>query len=151
MHPIQKKIIDAFETNNGVLPSFRELARIAGVASTNTVAYHVERLRKGGYLDIGRLPSNVVRFTLKTLISLEGKPGVYVLLEGDRPFHVGSGNDMKRYLVEQVLGVERPALDRLRAMPETIMIAYHISDNVADREELERHLRNHYREKGFLV
>ena len=151
MHPIQKKIIEAFESNNGILPSFRELARIVGVASTNTVAYHVERLRKGGYLDAGTLTNNIVPLTLKTLLSLEGKPGVCVLLDRDRPFHIGSSDDMKRHLLEWAVGVDRPAVVQLRNLSDAITIAYHISEQAADREELERHLREYYREKGYRV
>ena len=151
MHPIQKKIIEAFEANGGVLPSFRELARVVGVASTNTVSYHVERLRKAGHLDAGSLTNNIVPLTLKTILSLEGRPGVCVLLDNNRPIHIGSSTDMKRHLLEKVVGVGRPALASLRGMPDAITIAYYVSENGAERDELERQLREHYRVNGFSV
>jgi DNA-binding transcriptional regulator YhcF (GntR family) len=54
MHPIQEKLLKIYKEENSKFPTFRELAKILGVASTNTVAYHINQLKKRGELNLAK-------------------------------------------------------------------------------------------------
>lgn len=151
MTKTQKKILELYEKNGGILPSFRDIARQIGVSSTNTVSYHIERLRKNGYLDIGHSPQGMVNLSLKTIIGLDAKPGVYVILCADKPFHIGSSDNMRKHILETVVGVDRSPFAQVADHPDNLTIAFHIIENESERADLKRHLSDYYRTKGIGI
>lgn len=44
------QMLDAFVTEKGYSPNVRELARLCGVSSTSTMWWHLNILRKNGYV-----------------------------------------------------------------------------------------------------
>ncbi|HBI25601.1 MAG: LexA repressor [Candidatus Wolfebacteria bacterium GW2011_GWC2_39_22] len=148
----QKQIVELYEKNGGVLPSFREIARQIGVASTNTVSYHIDQLRKKGYLDIGRSPQGIANLSLKTVFALDAKPGVYVMLCAGKPFTIGSTTNMRKHILETVVGVNTSSpFPEVRAKLEQVTIAFHIIENEQERADLKQHLSDYYRTKGIEI
>lgn len=151
MNRTQQKILDLFNKNGGKLPSFRAIAEEVGVASTNTVSYHIDQLRKNGYLDIGRSPQGVASLSLKTIFALDAKPGVYVVLHNGKPFHIGSSTDIRKHIIETVIGIDRPLFPQVVSQPEKITIAYHIIENERERTDLKCHLSEFYQSKNIVI
>lgn len=149
LSPLQEKIIRIFEANSGVLPSFRAIAKEIGVSSTNTVSYHVNKLKELGYLNASKSASAKVKFTLKNVLNLAGKPGVYVLLSANSPFYIGSAENLKADIIKNAVRENEPALTEIEAQPEKVDIAYHIVEDAVERESLKEHLVDFYKQKGF--
>jgi len=151
MTKAQKQIIDIFEKNGGVLPPFREIARQIGVSSTNTVSYHIERLRKNGYLDIGRSPQGMANLSLKTILAMDAKPGVYVVLCANKPFYIGSSTNIRKDIIETIIGVDRSPFPQVVDKPDELSIAYHIIESESERADLKQYLIEFYRTKGIDI
>jgi len=151
MTKAQKQIIDIFEKNGGVLPPFREIARQIGVSSTNTVSYHIERLRKNGYLDIGRSPQGMANLSLKTILAMDAKPGVYVVLCANKPFYIGSSTNIRKDIIETIIGVDRSPFPQVVDKPDELSIAYHIIESESERADLKQYLTEFYRTKGIDI
>lgn len=151
MTKAQKQILEIYENNGGSLPSFREIARQIGVASTNTVSYHIERLRKNGYLDIGRSPHGMANLSLKTILALDTRPGVYVVLCANKPFHIGSSVNIRKDILETVIGVDRSPFPQVIDKPDELSIAYHIIEDASERADLKQYLIEFYRTKGITI
>ena len=151
MTKAQKQIIDIFEKNGGVLPPFREIARQIGVSSTNTVSYHIERLRKNGYLDIGRSPQGMANLSLKTILAMDAKPGVYVVLCANKPFYIGSSTNIRKDIIETIIGVDRSPFPQVVGKPDELSIAYHIIESESERADLKQYLTEFYRTKGIDI
>lgn len=151
MNQIQEKIIQVFNSNGGKLPSFRKLAQIVGVSSTNTIAYHIDRLKKNGYLEIGKAHQGVAKFSVKSILNLERKPGLYVLLKKNKPFYLATGQNIKEDIIKNVIGVDACPISNLDSDIENITIAYHIIENPEDQEELKRYLIDMYNKQGHMV
>ena len=151
MTKAQKQILEIYERNGGSLPSFREIAKQIGVASTNSVSYHIERLRKNGYLDIGHSPQGMATLSIKTILALNAKPGVYVALCANKPFYIGSSTNIRKHLLEAVIGIDRSPFPQLIDQPEKITIAYHIIEDEAERTDLKQYLSDFYRTKGISI
>jgi SOS-response transcriptional repressor LexA len=139
LHPLQEKIRQIYKENNGALPAFRELAKILGVSSTNTVAYHINQLKKRGELGIAKEIKGVVLLNIKNILELEGRPGVFVLLKNKKMFYAGESNNIKKSLIE-ILDNNSPVLEKIKENPENIYIAYHIIENPIERSELKNYL-----------
>lgn len=50
LHPTQAKLLQILSEVSGPLPSLRHLAKRIDIASPNTIAHHLEQLRRKGYL-----------------------------------------------------------------------------------------------------
>lgn len=151
MNSTQQKILDLFEKNGGVLPSFREIAKEIGVASTNTVSYHIDRLRKNGYLDIAQSPQGIANLSLKAILALDGKPGVYVVLCAGKPFFIGSSTSIKKHILESVVGIESSPFPQVTDQTKSVTIAFHVVPDEQERNNLKQHLREFYRAKGIDI
>ena len=151
MTKAQKQILDIFEKNGGVLPSFREIARQIGVSSTNTASYHIERLRKNGYLDIGHSPQGMANLSLKTILALDAKPGVYVVLCANKPFHIGSSTNIRKDILETVISTDRSPFSQVIGKPDELSIAYHIIESEPERADLKQYLLEFYQAKGIDI
>ncbi len=136
LHPIQEKLYKIYNENNGEFPTFRKLAKILGVSSTNTVAYHINQLKKRGELNLSKETKGVVRFNLKNLLNLEGKQGVFVLLKNKKPLYVGESKNIK----ESLLKIVEDCPDFLKESPESVLIAYYTIKNQTERINLKNHL-----------
>ena len=150
-HPLQEKIYQIYKDNNGVLPPFRKIAKMIGVSSTNTVAYHINALKKKGLFSPELSTNGTVELNLKNLIGLDGKPGVYVLLNKKTPFYVGESENIKSHLIREIIGIEESAIKELKNNSDNINIAYHILESNNKRKELKNYLIDFYKEKGFDV
>jgi len=139
LHPLQEKICQIYKENNGILPAFRDLAKILGVSSTNTVAYHINQLKKRGELGIAKEIKGVVLLNIKNILELEGRPGVFVLLKNKKMFYAGESDNIKKSLIE-ILDNNSPVLEKIKEKPENIYIAYHIIENPIERVELKNYL-----------
>ena len=145
LHPLQEKICQIFKDNGGRLPSFRQLAKELNVASTNTVSYHVEILKKKGLLTIEGIDKGVVELNLLTLLNFESKSGVYVILKNKKPIYVGETDDIKNDIIEKFIKNDSPFLMKLKEKNNDISIAYSIIKDQNKRNELKDHLQNIYR------
>jgi biotin operon repressor len=151
MNRTQQKILDLFEKNNGKLPSFREIAKEVGVSSTNTVSYNIDQLRKNGYLDIALSPNGITNLSIKTILALDGKPGVYVALCAGKPFFIGSSTNIRKHLLESVIGVDWSPFPQVVDQTESVTIAFHIVPDEHERNDLKQHLSDFYRTKGITI
>lgn len=151
LNPLQEKIYQIYKENNGVLPPFRKIAKMIGVSSTNTVAYHIGKLKKEGYFSPGASRNGVVELNLKNLIGLELKAGVYVLLKKNIPFYIGESENIKSHIVKEIIGIDSPAAEEIKNDLEKIQIAYYLIDDATERENLKNHLIDFYKEKGFSI
>src|SRR3989344_6829292 len=138
MHPLQQKIIEIYKENGNILPSFRALAKALEVASLNTVAYHINQLKKNGYLKETLNTSGVMPLNLRNILNLASKSGVYVILKNKLPLYIEETGDIKNSVLK-ILNAEDP-LDRdvLKAIEndlDEITIAYYF---IADPEERRR-------------
>jgi repressor LexA len=71
--PRQQKILDLvrnFTTDNGHAPTVRELCRLAGVSSPDTVQYHLDNLRQKGLLEEARGRSRAAQIAFDERIAL---------------------------------------------------------------------------------
>lgn len=148
LHPIQQKIYNLFKESENNLPSYREIAKKVGVSSTNTVAYHINELKEKGYLSITNPQQEVVPLTLRSILHLESKPGVYVLLKGKKPFYVGTTHDMKEDLTSIIANSSSKVLHSIKESIEEISIAFHIITDPEERNKTHNHLIQHYKESG---
>lgn len=151
LHPLQEKILKLFKDNNNTLPSFRKITRAINVSSTNTVAYHVNQLKEKGYLEISKSPQGIAKFSLKTLLSFDNKPGLYILLKNKQPFYIGTSENIKKDLIENIIGINNPPILELKNHIESITIAYNILDNKQEQVELKNHLIEFYEKQGIKL
>ena len=156
MNSIQQKILEIYKGSGYKLPPFRELAKAVGVSSTNTVAYHVNKLKENGYLGIARTENGVVKLNLKNLLELNLKSGVYVLLQNlpagrQEPFYIGEAENIKKHLLDNVIKSEGKGLDEIEKDPDGISIAYYFLNNPEERENLKIYLIELYSQKGFKL
>lgn len=149
LHPLQEKIYEIYKENSDSLPSFRAIAKLIGVSSTNTVAYHVRELKKKGYFSPESFENGIVKFNLQNLMAFEAKAGVYVLLKNKKPFYVNETDDMKKDILEKILDKESSILKEIKDDIERIDIAYHFMEDKKEREELKNYLREYYPKKGI--
>lgn len=149
MHPLQEKIYQIYKENNNKLPSFRKLARMIGLASAGAVAYHINELKKQGYFSPENFQSGLIKLTLKNLVHLESKSGVYVLVKNKSPFYVEETEDIKKNILEKILDKESKILKNTEEEIEEIEIAYHFIDDKNEREEMKKHLMEYYPKKGI--
>lgn len=173
MHILQQQILEIYKSNGSKLPPFRQLAKELNVASLNTVSYHVNQLKKSGAFGIGNQPNGIINFNIKNLLDFENKSGVYVLMKNKKPFYIGSNENIKNDIIEILqtnsispispispIGPISPInpiiskssiLDEIKSDPEKITIAYYITENPLDREELKNHLINFYSEQKIKL
>lgn len=149
MHPIQQKIYKLFKQNQNKLPSYREIAKVIGVASTNTVAYHIKELKEKGYLSITERKQEIIPLTLRSILHLEERPGVYVLLKGKKPFYVGATHDIKKDLTSIIANSSSKVLHSIKESIEEIAIAFHIIDNETERLHLHQDLIQKFKSEGI--
>lgn len=138
MHEIQQKIIEIYKENNNSLPSFRALAKILKVASLNTVAYHINQLKKNGYLKETLNTSGVMPLNLRNILNLASKPGVYIILKNKTPLYIGEADDIKKNIFKILIAEDPLDTDTLKAIKDDldkITIAYYL---IADPEERKR-------------
>lgn len=145
MNPYQRKIYDIYKENGEKLPPFRQLAKIIGVSSLNTVSYHVNQLKKQGYFNLEKESNAVIKLNLKNLVSLENKKGVFVLLEGKTPFSVHSSENIKASLIEQISNTDSELVKKIKSDSEKINLAYYLIDDETEREDLKKHLVEFYK------
>ncbi len=148
--PIQKKILAIYEKHGGNLPAFRELSKLIGVSSTNTVHYHIKRLKESGYLQIGKFENGVVELNLKNLLHLENKGGVFVLLENKIPFFVSSGKNIMEDIFK-LITEKKNIFEKIKNSNQKIMIAYHFIGNESERENLKDHLLEFYKNQKMKI
>lgn len=151
MNSTQQKILDLFERNKGILPSFRDIAKEVGVASTSTVSYHINQLKKNGHLDIAESPQGIMNLSLKTIFALDGKPGVYVALCDGKPFFIGSSTNIRRHILESIIGLERSPFPQVSERTESVTIAFHVIPDETEQGNLKKHLSDFYQEKGINI
>jgi len=142
--PLQKKILALYKEKEGELPSFRELAKLIGVSSTNTISYHIKKLKEKGYLGIDKAQNAIVEINIKTLSVLFGKSGVYVLLENKVPFLVSSAENIFENIIDEIKN-KKGVLERIKNSSAKIMIAYYLIDDRSEREDLKKHLIDFYK------
>jgi DNA-binding Lrp family transcriptional regulator len=150
-NPLREKIYQIYKENNGVLPPFRKIAKMIGVSSTNTVAYHINKLKKKGYFSPGVSKNGIVEFNLKNIIGFESKSGVYALLKKNIPFYVGESENLKSHLIGEIIGVGESAMPEIKNDLEKIQIAYYLIEDSVERKNLKDYLINFYKEKGFYI
>ena len=148
LHPLQEKIYNMFKKNKNALPSFRAIAKEIGVSSTNTVAYHIKELRQKGYLSIHAVKQDIVPLSLRSILHLEGRGGVYVLLKNNKPFFVGEADDMKRDLTRIINNPASCAVDKIKESVEEIYMAFHLVDDEEERKNTYQYLVSHYKDSG---
>lgn len=71
--PRQQKILDLvrnFSADHGYPPTVRELCRLAGVTSPDTVQYHLDNLRQKGFLEEARGRSRAAQITSDERVAL---------------------------------------------------------------------------------
>ena len=139
LHPIQEKLRKIHNENGGKFPTFRELAKILGVSSTNTVAFHINQLKKHGYLNLNKETKGVVRFNLKNLLNLNNKQGVFVLLKNKKPLYVGESDNIKKSLME-ILENDSPLLEKIKDDLENVSVAFSVVNEPFERNELKKFL-----------
>ena len=150
MHPLQAKIYQIYKNNNNALPPFRTLAKEIGVASLNTVSYHVNQLKKNGYFELSSQPNGIIKLSVKTILGLENQKGICVLLINDKPFHLFESEDIKSSLLEKI---SHPSeiLEKIKSDPENTNIAYYIIDDADERTELKKHLLEYYKNQNISL
>ncbi len=151
IHLLQKKILQIYRENNFVLPPFRQIAKKIGVSSTNTVNYHIQKLKNHGYLKLGASPKGVVSLTLGTLFDFESKSGVYVLLKKNLPFFVGESENLKKHIFKQIINNNNLIATEIKSNLENINIAYYLISKTEERLNLKNYLIKYYQEKGFKL
>jgi len=139
LHPLQEKIRQIYKENEGFLPTFRELAKILGVSSTNTVAYHINQLKKRGELELGKEIKGVFRFNLKNILNLNSRQGVFIILKNKKALYVGESENIKKSLLE-ILESDSPILEKIKESAENISIAYYLIEDQIERKELKDYL-----------
>ncbi len=151
LHPSQEKIYQIFKQNNNSLPSYREISRVIGVSSTNTVSHHIKQLKKKGYFGVSNAVNDIVPFNLKILLDFENKAGVYVLLKNKTPFYVGAAKDIKKDILTALDSGNADFMTIIKESAENIQIAYYIIKDEQKRNELKKELKEYYLKKGFLL
>ena len=141
--PIQQKILAIYEKHGGNLPAFRKLSKLIGVSSTNTVHYHIKRLKESGHLQIGKFENGVVELNFKNLLHLENKSGVYVLLENKKPFFVSSAENLSEDISSSIKN-NKDISDKIKNGAQKIMIAYYLIGDKQERKDLKNHLVDFY-------
>ncbi|HAZ08688.1 MAG TPA: repressor LexA [Elusimicrobia bacterium] len=71
--PRQQQILDLvrnFSADHGYPPTVRELCRLAGVTSPDTVQYHLDNLRQKGFLEEARGRSRAAQITIDERVAL---------------------------------------------------------------------------------
>ncbi len=149
MNKVQKSIYQIYRDNNGKFPPYRQLAKIIGVSSTNTIAYHINKLREEGYLNLSNESNGIVKLTIKNLIDFSPKSGVYVILKNKDPFYIGESNNMQKHLIGNILENDGPVLSQIKENLNAINIAYYIINEISEKEILKNHLIEFYKSKGF--
>src|SRR3989344_8584530 len=150
MHPLQQKIIEIYKENGNILPSFRALAKALEVASLNTVAYHINQLKKNGYLKETLNASGVMPLNLRNILNLASKSGVYIILKNESPLHIEETGDIKNSVLK-ILNAEDP-LDRdvLKAIEDDlnkITIAYYLISDPKERKKTKEYVLGVYQNK----
>ena len=150
MHPLQQKIIEIYKENGNILPSFRALAKALEVASLNTVAYHINQLKKNGYLKETLNASGVMPLNLRNILNLASKYGVYIILKNESPLHIEETGDIKNSVLK-ILNAEDP-LDRdvLKAIEDDlnkITIAYYLIADPMERKNTKEYVVGVYQDK----
>ena len=150
MHPLQQKIIEIYKENGNSLPSFRALAKSLEVASLNTVAYHINQLKKNGYLKETLNASGVMPLNLRNILNLASKSGVYIILKNESPLHIEETGDIKNSVLK-ILNAEDP-LDRdvLKAIEDDlnkITIAYYLISDKKERKKTKEYVLGVYQNK----
>lgn len=150
MHEIQQKIIEIYRENNNSLPSFRALAKALEVASLNTVAYHINQLKKNGYLKETLNASGVMPLNLRNILNLSSKPGVYIILKNDVPLYIEETDDIKKNILK-VLTAEDPLdTDALKVIEndlDKITIAYYLIADPEERKKTKEYVIGVYSDK----
>src|SRR3989344_4670996 len=149
LHPVQEKIYQIYKEAGKLLP-YRELAKILGVSSLNTVSYHINQLKKKGYFAVEKESKGVVPLNIKNLLNFESKKGLYVLLKNNKPFYVKETEDIKKSLLEKIVDNGSPVFLKIKAEanPENISIAYYLIDDPQKRKDLEQYLKKYYSDQG---
>lgn len=151
LHPLREKIFQIYKENNDSLPPFREIAKIIGVSSTNTVAYHVDNLKRHGYFSPGNFENGIVKLNLINLIGLESKAGVYVLLQNKKPFYVNETANIKKDIMKKIMDDDSKILKEIKDNIEAIEIAYHFIEDKKERGELKEYLLEYYPKHGITL
>src|SRR3954462_414957 len=71
--PRQQQILELlgrFTTDHGYPPTVRELCRLAGVSSTDTIPYHLDKLREKGLLEEAKGLSRAAQVTSMERVSM---------------------------------------------------------------------------------
>ncbi|MEK7658032.1 MAG: HTH domain-containing protein [Patescibacteria group bacterium] len=150
IHPLQEKIYQLFKENKNNLPSYREIAKLIGVSSTNTVSHHIKQLKKKGYFGIGNAINDIIPFNLKILLDFENKPGVYVFLKNKTPLYVGAAENIKKDLIEIIAG-NSAILNKIKENSDNIYIAYYLIEDGGKREKVKSELLEHYSQRGVAI
>lgn len=151
LHPLQEKIYQMFKQNQNSLPSYREIAKLIGVSSTNTVSHHIKQLKKKGYFGIGNSINDIVPLNLITILDFEGKAGVYVFLKNKAPFYVGATEDIKKDILTVLDSSNVNLIVAIKENTENIQVAYYIIKDKQKREELKKELIEYYLKKEFVL
>ena len=150
MHPLQQKIIEIYKENGNLLPSFRMLAKALEVASLNTVAYHINQLKKGGYLKEVLNTSGVMPLNLKNILNLSSKSGVYIILKNELPLYIEETEDIKKSIFK-MLNTDNPldkeALKTIENDLDKITIAYYLISDPEERKKTKEYVLGVYQNK----
>jgi DNA-binding Lrp family transcriptional regulator len=147
LHPIQEEILKIYK-NGGKFPTFRELAKILGVASLNTVSYHIKQLKKNGRLGLVDFENGLIRLNLKNILDFESRAGVFVLLVGKKPFYVSESENIGSHLLEKITQADSLLQKKIKEDIENIHIAYYLISDSKERDELKTHLTEYYSQQG---
>ena len=150
MHPLQQKIIKIYKDNGNLLPSFRALAKSLEVASLNTVAYHINQLKKSGYLKEVLNTSGVMPLNLKNILNLSSKSGVYIILKNELPLYIEESENIKKSILKILNAEDSLDKDTLKIIENDlsqITIAYYLIANPEERKKTKEYVIRVYQDK----
>lgn len=145
MNTIQQKIYQIYQENNCNLPTYRNLAKLLNVSSLNTVAYHINQMKKKGYFSINNSKQAIVHLNLKTLLEFENQSGVYVIFNYKNPLIIESAENIKTSLIEKINEQNSLLASAIKEFPDKIFIAYSLIEDSAKRTEMKNYLSNLYK------
>ena len=150
MHPLQQKIIEIYKENGNLLPSFRALAKALEVASLNTVAYHINQLKKSGYLKEVLNTNGVMPLNLKNILNLSSKSGVYIILKNELPLYIEETEDIKKSIFKMLNTddpLDKEALKTIENDLDKITIAYYLIADPIERKNTKEYVIGVYQDK----
>ena len=128
--PITRKIYQLFKENKNNLSSYREIAKLIGVSSTNTVSHHIKQFeRKRGISASATLINDIIPFNLKIFAWFWKRSFEFTcFLKNKTPPYVGAAENIKKYFIEIIAG-NSAILNKIKENSDNIYIAYYLIED----------------------